>query len=142
MKLPLALIAVIAAGTAATAVAQTGGGPSEPGITAASVLRLTPSRSCVRPARVTVRALPPAGVELDLVRVAVDGVLAARIEDVPHSASITIRIPQGSSRLRVTVRSAGGQEIHADRRYRACAPAPPPPRSTPGHIITRGGGED
>jgi hypothetical protein len=142
MRLPLALIAVIAAGTAASAFAQTGDGPSEPEITAASVLRLTSSQSCVSPARVTVRALPPSGVEFDLVRVAVDGVLAARLAGVPHAASVTIRIPEGSSRLRVTVRSAGGQEVHADRRYRVCAPPPPAPRPAPGHIITRGGGED
>jgi hypothetical protein len=139
MKLPLALIAVIAAGAGASAFAQTGEEPPEPEITAGSVLRLTSSQGCVRPARVTVRAVPPSGVELDLVRAAVDGVLAARLADVPHAASMTIRIPQGSSRLRVTVRSAGGQEVHAERRYRACAPAP---RPAPGRIITRGGGED
>jgi hypothetical protein len=138
MRLPLVLIAVIAAGTAATALAQTGQQPNEPEITAASVLRFTSAQECVRPARVTVRALPPAGVELDLVRVAVDGVLATRMAGVPHAASITIRIPRGTSRVRATVRSAGGQEVHAERRYRVCAP----PRPSPGHVITRGGGED
>jgi hypothetical protein len=44
--------------------------------------------------------------------------------------------------VRVTLRTLGGQEVHADRSYRTCPPAPPPsktPRPTP---IERGGGED
>jgi hypothetical protein len=140
VRFPLAPLAVVVAvGLGATAFAQDG--QSEPEITAASVLRLTSAQACVRPARVTVRALPPAGVELELLRVAVDGVIATRMSHVPHAASVTVGIPQGTSRLRVTIRTPGGQEAHADRRYRACAPRPPakPPS---GRIISRGGGED
>src|SRR3954469_3604567 len=136
MKLAIALLALLVAGAGATAFAQTS--QDEPEITAGSVLHLTPAGSCVRPARVTVRARPPAGVELDLVRVAIDGVLATRMTNVANPASITVHIPRGSRRVRGTVRSAGGQEVHADRRYRPCAPRPPAPH-TP---VPQGGGED
>jgi predicted ribosomally synthesized peptide with SipW-like signal peptide len=139
MKLPIALLALVVAGASATAFAQTS--QDEPQITAGSVLRLTRAGTCVRPARVSVSARPPAGVELDLVRVAIDGVLATRMTNVANPASITVHIPGGSSRLRVTVRSAGGQEVHADRRYRACAPRPPAPPASHSPV-SQGGGED
>ena len=41
-----------------------GGQTPEPEIAAASVLRLTNAQDCVSPSRITVRAVPPAGVEL------------------------------------------------------------------------------
>jgi hypothetical protein len=73
--------------------------------------------------------------------VAVEGRLATRMSGVRGRASITVRIPRGSSRVRVTVRTLGGQEVHADRNYHACtpSPSPEPPVSGP---ISRGGGED
>lgn len=143
MRLPFALIVLIALGAGASAFAQTGGSDQqEPEITAASVLRLTSAQGCVSPSRITVRAAPPAGVELELLRVAVEGRLATRMAGVRGRASVTVRIPRGSSRVRVTVRTLGGQEVHADRNYHACAPSrgrPEPPVTGP---ISRGGGED
>jgi hypothetical protein len=143
MRLPLVLLALIALGAGASAFAKTGGEKQqEPEITAASVLRLTSAQGCVSPSRITVRAVPPAGVELELLRVAIEGQLATRMAGVRGRASITVRIPRGSSRVRVTVRTVGGQEVHADRSYHACAPSrsrPEPPSSQP---ISRGGGED
>ena len=67
MRLPLVLLALIALGAGASAFAKTGGEKQqEPEITAASVLRLTSAQGCVSPSRITVRAVPPAGVELEL----------------------------------------------------------------------------
>ena len=144
MRLPIVLLALIALGAGASAFAQTGGeDQQEPEITAASVLRLTSASGCVSPSRITVRAVPPAGVELELMRVAVEGQLATRMAGVRGRASITVRIPRGSSRVRVTVRTVGGQEVHADRRYHVCTPSrsrPEPPQSS--QPISRGGGED
>jgi hypothetical protein len=143
MRLPLLLIALIALGAGASAFAQTGGSDQpEPEITAASVLRLTSAQDCVAPSRITVRALPPAGVELELLRVAVEGRLATRMSGVRGRASITVGIPRGSSRVRVTVRTLGGQEVHADRSYHACAPRPSRPEPPVTGPISRGGGED
>src|SRR5262245_26399798 len=99
MRLPILLIALIALGAGASAFAQTGGSDQqEPEITAASVLRLTNAQNCVAPSRITVRAVPPAGVELELLRVAVEGRLATRMSGVRGRASITVRIPRGSDR--------------------------------------------
>src|SRR5215211_1390549 len=96
MRLPLALIAVIALGAGASAFAQGGGPePTEPEITAVSVLRLTSAQGCVSPSRITVRAAPPAGVELELLRVAVEGRLATRMAGVRGRASVTVSIPRG-----------------------------------------------
>jgi hypothetical protein len=144
MRLPLALIAVIALGAGASAFAQTGGGSAqqEPDITAASVLRLTSAQGCVSPSRITVRAAPPAGVELELLRVAIEGRLATRMAGVRGRASITVQIPRGSSRVRVTARTLGGQEVHADRNYHACRPSPSRPEPPVTGPISRGGGED
>jgi hypothetical protein len=144
MRLPLAVIAVIALGAGASAFAQTGGGSEqqEPDITAASVLRLTSAQRCVSPSRITVRAAPPAGVELELLRVAIEGRLATRMAGVRGRASITVQIPRGSSRVRVTARTLGGQEVHADRNYHACTPSPSRPEPPVTGPISRGGGED
>jgi hypothetical protein len=143
MRLPLVLIALIALGAGASAFAQTGGeGQQEPEITAASVLRLTNAQDCVSPSRITVRAVPPAGVEFELLRVAVEGRLATRMSGVRGRASITVQIPRGSSRVRVTVRTLGGQEVHADRNYHACSPSPSRPEPPVTGPISRGGGED
>jgi hypothetical protein len=143
MRLPLVLIALIALGAGASAFAQTGGeGQQEPEITAASVLRLTNAQDCVSPSRITVRAVPPAGVEFELLRVAVEGRLATRMAGVRGRASITVQIPRGSSRVRVTVRTLGGQEVHADRNYHVCAPQPSHPEPPVTGPISRGGGED
>jgi hypothetical protein len=140
MRLPIVLLALMMLGAGATAFAQTGGSDQqEPEITAASVLRLTSAQGCVSPSRITVRAAPPAGVELELLRVAIEGRLATRMAGVRGPASVTVRIPRGSSRVRVTVRTVGGQEVHADRNYHACAPSPSRPEPGP---ISRGGGED
>jgi hypothetical protein len=143
MRLPLALIALIALGAGASAFAQTGGEEQqEPEITAASVLRLTSAQDCVSPSRITVRAAPPAGVELELLRVAIDGRLATRMAGVRGRASITVRIPRGLSRVRVTARTLGGQEVHADRNYHACTVSPGRPEPPITGPISRGGGED
>jgi hypothetical protein len=143
MRLPFVLLTMILLGAGASAFAATGGQePSEPPITAASVLRLTSAQACVGPSRITARAAPPAGVELELLRVAVDGQLATRMSGVRGSASITVRIPRGRAHVRVTVRTAGGQEVHADRSYRVCAPVRPSPLPPDDENISRGGGED
>lgn len=142
MRLPLVLLTLILLGAGASAFAAPGGQePTEPPITAASVLRLTSAQACVGPSRITARAVPPAGVEFKLLRVAVDGQLATRMSGVRGSASITVRIPRGRAHVRVTVRTAGGQEVHADRSYRVCpvARAVPPPND---QNVSRGGGED
>jgi hypothetical protein len=143
MRLQLVLLAMILLGAGASAFGATGGQEqSEPPITAGSVLRLTSAQSCVAPSRITARAVPPAGVELALLRVAVDGQLATRMSGVRGAASITVRIPRGRAHVRVTVRTAGGQEVHADRSYRVCPPVRPAPPPPDDQSISRGGGED
>jgi hypothetical protein len=143
MRLSLVLLALILLGAGASAFGATGGQePSEPPITAGSVLRLTSAQSCVAPSRITARAVAPAGVEFKLLRVAVDGQLATRMSGVRGVASITVRIPRGRAHVRVTVRTAGGQEVHANRSYRVCAPVRPVPQPPDDQNISRGGGED
>jgi hypothetical protein len=142
MRLPLVLPFLIALGAGASAFAQAGGGTDqpEPGITARQVLRMTSTSSCVDGSFVTVRAAAPAGVEVSLLRVAVQGQLAARMSGVRGVARVTVHIPRGSSKVRVTLRTLGGQEIHADRGYRTCPPSPPPSKAP--RPVERGGGED
>jgi hypothetical protein len=107
------------------------------------VLRLTSAQGCVAPSRITVRAAPPAGVELELLRVAIEGRLATRMAGVrgarqhhrghPARLEPRPRDPCGRSAARRSTPTSNSSRLQAGPSR------PEPPVSEP---ISRGGGED
>ena len=134
--LPLAAVAVLAAG--ATALAQGGTDPyaaQEPEVTAGQVLRLPQSAGgCSDVRAATVRVNPPTGAVLGFVSVVVDGRQSARLTGVPRAASATVRVPLSGARVTVRAETLGGQQLRASRIYSDCTRPPdtPPPGSVGG----------
>jgi len=62
----------------------------------------------------------------------------ARLTGIPRAASVTIRLPVGTSRVEVTGETLGGQTVRSVRSYTVCEPEPAPDEPP----LTLGGGED
>jgi hypothetical protein len=138
--LPLAIVAGLAVGATATALAQSGDpyDSPEPAVTAGQVLKLPDSApGCGSVRFATVRVTPPTGAILGFVRIAVDDRQAARLTGVPRAASATVRIPQSGARLSVSTETLGGQRLRSTRVYADCTRPP----DTGGNNPVGGGGE-
>ena len=140
----LALLAVAGAAAAGTALAQ---GPTdpyvapEPDVRSADVLQLASAAGCRDRRMLPIRFTPPFGAVFGSFEVRVRDHRVARLTGIPRAASVTIRLPRGTSRVVVTGETLGGQTVRSVRTYRICAPEPPPPPPDE-PPLTLGGGED
>jgi hypothetical protein len=116
----------------AAVAAPSGGGV----IRSAAVFHFQRDRTCRGTHGVTVRITPPPGVTLGSVSVRVVGRQSVRLTGVEGAASVTVRLPRESARVRARAETLDGQRLSAARRYRAC---PPPPSGPPGPVVIGGG---
>jgi hypothetical protein len=125
----------LAAGGAASALAQDGGGnpydQPEPAVTSSQVLHLPGLRGCTFATLVTLRVTPPSGAVLASLTVRVDGREVVRLTGIPRAASATLRLPERGARISVSGETLGGQQVHTARLYRRCRPTPPPAAPPP-----------
>ena len=140
----LALLAVAGLAAGGTALAQGTPDPyvvPEPAVRSADVLGLASAAGCRTQRMLPVHFTPPLGAVFGHFEVRVRDRRVARLTGIPRAASVTIRLPAGSSRVEVTGETLGGQRVRSARTYRVCEPepAPPPPDGPP---LTLGGGED
>lgn len=131
-RVAIGVACALAAGGAATALAQDGGSQDpydqpEPAVTSAQVVHLPHARGCTRATLVTVRVTPPAGAVLATLEVRVARREMVRLTGIPRAASATLRLPERGARVSVTGETLGGQRLRAARTYRRCRPAPRPP---------------
>jgi len=140
----LALLAVAGAAAAGTALAQGTTDPyvaPEPDVRSADVLQLASAAGCRGRRMLPIRFTPPFGAVFGSFDVRVRDRRVARLTGIPRAASVTIRLPPGTSRVEVTGVTLGGQSVRSVRTYRVCPPEPgPPPSDEP--PLTIGGGED
>ena len=137
----LAVAGLVAGGTA---LAQGTSDPyvtPEPKVRSGDVLDLASAAGCRTKRMLPIRFTPPLGAVFGNFEVRVRDRRVARLTGIPRAASVTIRLPLGTSRVEVTGETLGGQTVRSVRTYRVCAPepAPPPPDEPP---LTLGGGED
>ena len=140
----LALLAVAGAAAGGTALAQGTPDPyviPEPEVRTAEVLKLASAAGCRSRRMLPIRFTPPLGAVFGRFEVRVRDRLVARLTGIPRAASVTIRLPHGTSRVKVTGETLGGQVVRSVRTYRVCAPEPPPPAPDE-PPLTIGGGED
>ena len=140
----LALLAVAGVAAGGTALAQGTPDPyvvPEPEVRTADVLDLASAAGCRTRRMLPIRFTPPFGAVFGSFEVRVRDRRVARLTGIPRAASVTIRLPPGTSRVEVTGETLGGQLVRTVRTYRICEPppAPPVPDEPP---LTLGGGED
>jgi hypothetical protein len=113
----------------------------EPKVRSGDVLDVASAARCRTNRLLPIRFTPPFGAVFGHFEVRVRHRRAARLTGIPRAASVTIRLPRGTSRVQVTGETLGGQSVRSVRTYRVCEPepAPPPPDEPP---LTYGGGED
>jgi len=140
----LALLALAGLAAGGTALAQGTEDPyvtPEPKVRSADVLDLASAAGCRTQRLLPIRFTPPFGAVFGHFEVRVRDRRAARLTGIPRAASVTVRLPVGTSQVEVTGETLGGQSVRSVRTYRVCEtePAPPPPDEPP---LTYGGGED
>ena len=140
----LALLAVAGLAAGGTALAQGTSDPyvtPEPKVRSGDVLDLASAAGCRAHRLLPIRLTSPLGAVFGNFEVRVRDRRVARLTGIPRAASVTIRLPVGTSRVEVTGETLGGQSVRSVRTYRVCEPepAPPPPDEPP---LTYGGGED
>jgi hypothetical protein len=143
-RIAIVVACALAAGGAATALAQGGGNPydqPEPAVTSSQVLHLPGLRGCTFATLVTLRVTPPAGAVLASLTVRVGGREVVRLTGIPRAASATLRLPERGARITVAGVTLGGQQVHVTHVYRRCRPTPaPPPSQPPSSLPETGGG--